>query len=267
MSFTYQDTHVAQTASHRESPRSAVRILQILDKLADETQEWSLSSLGRELNCPKSSLLVLLRALMETGHIQAVGGIYKLDGMAFTLASRILTNRNFPEVARPVLRDIVEKTGETAVIGVPSDDGLSTVYVDKIESPNALRFSAKIGDRRPLYASASGHVILAFGNRDKSDAYIKSIKVEPLTKSGLTSKKDLKGAIDKARDLGVAVTRDQSTDGVTGFGAPIFGETGELVGSLVLAAPTSRIEVRIEEFCALAKETASRISKTMGYQG
>ncbi|HKT84745.1 MAG TPA: IclR family transcriptional regulator [Novosphingobium sp.] len=258
---------MAQPATHRESPRSAVRILQILDKLGDETQEWSLSSLGRELKCPKSSLLVLLRALMETGHIQAVGGTYKLDGMAFALASRILANRNFPEVARPVLREIVEKTGETAVIGVPSDDDLSTVYVDKIESPNALRFSAKIGDRRPLYASASGHVILAFGNREKSDAYIKSIKIEPLTKSGIASRKDLKLAIEKARDQGVAVTENQSVEGVTGFGAPIFGETGELVASLVLAAPTSRIEVRVDELCGLARETAARISKIMGYQG
>ncbi|HKT75928.1 MAG TPA: IclR family transcriptional regulator [Sphingobium sp.] len=258
---------MAQSASHRESPRSAVRILQILDKLSDEAQEWSLSSLGRELNCPKSSLLVLLRALMETGHIQAVGGTYKLDGAAFGLASRILANRNFPEVARPVLREIVAKTGETAVIGMPSEDGQSSVYVDKIESPNALRFSAKIGDRRPLYASASGHVILAFGDSDQSDAYLKSVKVEPLTKSGIASKKDLKQAIDQARDRGVAVTQNQSTDGVTGFGAPIFGETGELIASLVLAAPTSRIEVRVEELCSLARETAARISKIMGYPG
>ncbi|HKR17943.1 IclR family transcriptional regulator [Rhizorhapis sp.] len=256
---------MTQNASRRENPRSAVRILQILDKLSDDSQEWTLSSLGRELNSPKSSLLALLRALIDMGHIHQAGGIYKLDGEAFRLASHILLNRHFPEVARPILREIVEKTGETAVIGVLSEDGQSTIYVDKVESPSALRFSAKIGDRRPLYSSASGHVILAFGDREMAAAYMKKIKVQPLTPSGIASKAELKEAIDLARARGIAVTRNQSTEGVTGFGAPILGETGELIGSLVLAAPTSRIEVRMDEMSQLAKQTAVRISEIMGY--
>ncbi|HJQ15967.1 MAG TPA: IclR family transcriptional regulator [Allosphingosinicella sp.] len=258
---------MSEERSRRESPRSAVRILQILDTLSDDTEDWTLSSLGRALNTPKSSLLVLLRALGEMGHIRQVAGAYKLDGAAFRLASRILANRHFPEVARPILREIAERTGETAVIGTLSEDGQSTVYVDKVESPSALRFSAKIGDRRPLHASASGHVILAFGDPRLATDYIKHAKIKPLTPTGIASKAELKQAIDEARKRGVAVTRDQSTAGVTGFGAPIYGESGDLIGSLVLAAPTSRIEVRTDELSALAKATAATISEVMGFEG
>mgnify|MGYP002382366670 CR=1 FL=1 len=131
-----------QPKPRRSSPRSVVRVLQVLEKLSDESQEWSLSLLSRELGTPKSSLLVLLRGLVDTSHIRQSAGTYRLAGAAYALASHILSSRHFPEVARPILDDVVSKTGETAVIGVLSEDAQSTVYVDKVESPSALRFSS-----------------------------------------------------------------------------------------------------------------------------
>jgi IclR family acetate operon transcriptional repressor len=255
----------AAKPTRRESPRSAVRILQILGHLGDRTEGWSLSNLSREMGTPKSSLLVLLRALTENGHIQSTNGIYRLDQASFRLASSILSARRFPEVARPILQQVVDETGETAVIGVLSEDGVSTTYIDKIESPNALRFSANIGDRRPLYASASGLVILAFGDRRQSESYLKTVTFKPLTPFTIKTKQELRRAIEGARQEGVVISKDQATQGVTGFGAPIFDDSGNLIASLILGAPTARIEGRTAEIGALAKRAAERISAVMGY--
>lgn len=251
----------------RESPRSAVRILQILEKLGEQSEGWTLSALSRELATPKSSLLVLLRALGEKKHVRHVDGVYHLDEASFRLASRMLSNRRFPEVARPILQSVVQATGETAVIGVMSEDRASTTYIDKVESENALRFSAKIGDRRPLYASAAGHVFLAFGDPAQAQAYLKSVIIKPLTSNAIATRQELKQAIELVREQGIAVTKDQATQGVTGFGAPIFDETGTLIASLVLAAPSTRIEFRLDEIGQLAKQAAADISSVMGYRG
>ncbi|MGL1659496.1 IclR family transcriptional regulator domain-containing protein, partial [Vibrio parahaemolyticus] len=43
-----------------------------------------------------------------------------------------------------------------------TDDGEEVTYIDKMESPKALRFAATIGHRRPLYCSSSGRVLLAY---------------------------------------------------------------------------------------------------------
>lgn len=255
-----------QPSPRRSSPRSAVRVLQILDTLSDEAGDWSLSALSRALGTPKSSLLVLLRGLTATGHIRQSGGTYQLTGGAYTLASHILSRRHFPEVARPVLEDVVARTGETAVIGVLSEDGQSTVFVDKVESPSALRFSTKIGDRRALYASAAGHVLLAFGPPDAQQTYIRDVKIRPMTPTAIATKKELRAAIDAARKDGIAVSRNQVTEGVTGFGAPIFGASGELIGALSLAAPSSRAKGKIAELTSLARQAAASISTLMGYQ-
>lgn len=255
----------ASVSTPRESPRSAVRILQILARLSERPTGWTLSTLSREMDTPKSSLLVLLRALHTIGYISQTDGIYRLDSECFRLASQILANRHFPEVARSILQQVVEETGETAVIGTLSEDGQSSVYIDKVESASALRFSAKIGDRRPLYSSASGHIMLAFGPPQATESYIKDVKLSPLTGSTITTKQELKKAIAEVRENGVAVTRDQATSGVTGFGAPIYDETGQLIASLVLAAPSARVEAKIAETSELARQAANAISRTMGY--
>lgn len=251
-------------SARRESPRSAARILHILDSLAENPGGWTLAALSRELETPKSSLLVLLRALTDLQHVAVNNGTYHLGIAAFKLASKIEAKRIFPAVARPILRRIVSETGETAVIGAISEDGLSTVYIDKIESDRALRFSANIGAHRPLYCSASGLVILAFQPKEKTEQYLKSIKLRQLTSNTIVSKRELQDAISKARKEGVAVTRDQATEGVTGFGAPILDGAGHLIATLVLAAPSIRSETRMDLLRDLARNGALEISEIMG---
>jgi DNA-binding IclR family transcriptional regulator len=40
-------------------------------------------------------------------------------------------------------------------------------YVDVIDSRNAVRFTVSVGDRRPLYCTAGGRVLLAAGSDDE----------------------------------------------------------------------------------------------------
>ena len=50
-----------------EGPRSLTRILALFDLLARCKRHMSLSELSIAIDCPKSSLLVLLRPLTEKG--------------------------------------------------------------------------------------------------------------------------------------------------------------------------------------------------------
>ena len=74
---------------------------------------------------------------------------------------------------------------------------------------------------------------------------------------------DSEAAVSSIRS---AVNHAEGNAGVTGFGAPIYGAAGELIGALALAAPSSRARRRTAELTALAKEAAAAISSHMGYQ-
>lgn len=245
-------------------PRSVERVLDILKLLSADADGQTLAQLGQAMRIPKSSLLNLMRALVLSGHVTHHEGLYHLGPRAFELASGILSRRRFPEVARPILKRLVEISGETALIGVLTDDGEEVTYIDKMESPKALRFAATIGHRRPLYCSSSGRVLLAYQPAARIDAYIRRVKLVRLTEHTMIDRRRLRDEIAAVRRDGVSVTVDQATEGVTGFAAPIFNAAGAVMASVVFAAPSVRVEERIEALCRLARQMGAEITAVMG---
>src|SRR3546814_1154495 len=62
-------------------------------------------------------------------------------------------------------------------------------YVDLIESRNALRFTVAIGDRRPLYCTAGGRVLLASLPDVELRRYLRGLKKQALTAETETDKR------------------------------------------------------------------------------
>ncbi len=251
-------------ATHQSPPRSVERVLDILKLLAGDADGRSLAELGQQMRIPKSSLLNLMRALVASGHVMQDEGLYHLGARSFELASGILARRRFPEVARPILRRLVDISGETALIGVLTEDGEEVTYIDKMESPKALRFAATIGHRRPLYCSSSGRVLLAYQPAARIEAYIRGVKLVRLTEHTMIDRRQLREEIANVRREGVSVTVDQATEGVTGFAAPIFNAAGAVMASVVFAAPSVRVEERIGSLCRLARQMGAEITAVMG---
>jgi len=257
---------MAATKQQRPTPRSAVRLLQLLQMLADNPDGQSLASLSKQMKppTPKSSVLNLLRSLVANRFVDHVDGIYRLGQQSYQLASAILAHREFPEVARPIIKRLVETTGETVLIGVPSSERDAIVYVDKVETRSSLRFAATIGDRRPLYCTAAGIVFLANQPNAFTRDYIRSAKMKPLTDKTIVSKTVLRDAVEQARIRGFAVTHDQATNGATGIAAPIYDSSDEILALLIVAAPTARVGERIEELARAAQTAGAEISRVMG---
>lgn len=254
------------TAKQRPSPRSALRLLQLLQILADNPNGQSLAALAKKMTppTPKSSVLNLLRSLTANRFVEQNENGYRLSQQSFQLASAILAHREFPEIAKPTIRKLVDTTGETAMIAVLSEKRDSIVYIDKVESRSSLRFSATIGDQRPLYCTAGGIAFLAFAKAEWVRDYLRDIKFRPLTERTTQSRKKLQEAIAATHSSGVAVTYDQATDGVTGIAVPIFDSSQDMIATLILAAPSVRISERIDELSQALRATGMEISRMMG---
>src|SRR3546814_10697488 len=77
---------------------------------------------------------------------------------------------------------------------------------------NALRFTGAIGDRRPLYCTAGGRVLLASLPDVELRRYLRGLKTQALTAETETDKRKLGDAIAQARETGVAQTVDRSEE-------------------------------------------------------
>lgn len=227
----------------------------------------TLTELSDAARIPKSSALALARTLADSGFLSVLNGTYLIGPEAMKLASSIAARRRFPDIATPAVRALAEATGESALLAELASDAPEAVYVHKAESENPLRFIVQIGTREPLYSSAVGRALLAFKPRPWIDAYLRDVALVPLTPSTVTSKKALREILGKVRRDGVAVSMEETIEGVAGIASPIFDERHEVVASLVVGAPVSRVAGRIDPIAARVLDAARTISGLMGDAG
>lgn len=260
-------------ASRANAPQSVTRVIRILEALSASPAPVSLADLSRALETPKSSLAALLRGLADEHFIVGVGGAWRLGPGAYGLGSVLTEARrrtHSSDVVRDGMRRLAEASGETVLFAVADEakDGWSETitYVDVIESRNAVRFAVSVGDRRPLYSTAGGRMLLAVQDEDAVARYLDRLKPERFTERTETGKRQIAAAVAEARLAGVAQTVDQAADGVTGTAAAIRDASGGTLGALVVAAPSSRSHSRRDELAVMVREEAEAISRNLGFR-
>ena len=251
------------------SPQSVTRVIGILEALATSAGPASLADLARALGTPKSSLAALLRGLAEEGFVVGSDGMWRLGPGAFGLGSALMeARRRFPqaELVREGMRRLAARCGETVLLAVADADGTAMTYVDIAESSNVVRYTVALGDRRALYATAGGRILLAALPEAELAAYLAGLEPQAFSSQTLTDPAALAEAVATARAAGVAQTVDQAADGVTGTAALVRDAAGEIVGALVIAAPTSRSKHRRDELRSMVADEAATISRSLGWR-
>lgn len=254
-----------RASSASPGPRATTRIVQVLRILAELPEGATLSQLAELAATPKTSLLALLRALAHAHYLVHRDGRYSLGVEAFKLGAAIVAQRRFPEIARPVMERIALDAGETVLIGQLASDRPSLVYVMSAESRHAIRFIAGIGERRELYSSSGGRVLLAALPEPQQTQYFRDTPFAAHTPYTVTNKREIRRLVKEAGETGVAVTVEQSSIDVVGFGAPIRDETGAVIAALVMGSPTSRGIPQMERFKALIVQGAVEVSALLGF--
>ena len=187
-------------------PRSLTRLLGLFDVLAKAKDGMTLAELNQALQSPKSSLLNLLRPLVIDGYLACDNGRYRLGPSIFRLAANIISVWNFSSTMRPYLEELAERSEESVYIGVLEKVGSVITYVDSIESPQSVRFSVPIGAARPLYSTAAGRVLLAFGDQEWVENYLRNTKIIAYTPYTISSRKALREELEKIRRTRISVS-------------------------------------------------------------
>ncbi len=256
----------ARATETRAGHRAAHRVVDILELLAASREGLALREVTAQLEAPKSSLLSLLRTLTARGLLEHTGSGYRLGPRALALGAGTAAQRELSEVARPALLALMRRTGETVFLGVLAGDGLSVVYVDKVESEQIIRYTAGVGDRRPLHATSTGKTILAFLPDERREEILRALTLTRHTEQTVTSPEALRTALEEVRRAGVCVSVDEMVRGAAGVAAPIFDRHGRSVGACTIAGPTDRLQPQLSPFADEVRQTARTISTLLGHR-
>ena len=121
----------------------------------------TLTEIARAAKLASSTAHRLLTTLQQDRFVQ-----FKPDGArwmvgvgAFTVGSAFLGVRDIARGARPLLRRLMEQSGETANLAILSDD--MAVYLEQVECLQTVRAICKPGGRVVLHSTSLGKSMLA----------------------------------------------------------------------------------------------------------
>jgi DNA-binding IclR family transcriptional regulator len=234
---------------------SGVRVLHktldILETIKSTDSGYKLADLARKVELPKATVYRILTTLEGRGYLdRAADGSYRMAKKLFDLQRTVPLEQILHRVAQPVMERLVAYCKETVNLGIL--DAGEVVVINTVESPQAVRMSSKIGNRRYLHSTAIGKVLLG-GMTDKEVQRLLRIKGIPrLTGETITAKAAVLAEIHKVRCQGWALDNQENEIEGRCIGVPITGPDDVIVAALSISGPVFRMD--IDRACALVPE-------------
>ena len=249
-----------------DSPRALGRFLGLFEAIARAADGMSLAELSLALDSPKSSLLMMLRPLVGTGHLTHADGRYRLGPTIFTLAETLLRARQSSPLIRDTMRGLWSETRETVILTAIDRKAQLAAYVECLDSPEFVRYVVPAGTTRPLYCSAAGQVLLAFQPESWREGYLAAVQLRKLTAKTITVRAALRRRLSEIRAGGISVSISEAVEGASGIAVPLLRGDGTVNEALLLAGPSERIERNQEALCRRVREVGAQISAALGHR-
>ena len=243
------------------------RAMIILDCFTRERAELRLGELVGLTGLHKSTLYRLLGAMRAYGLVELdeSTSTYHLGLKLFELGSLAITRIGIEKHAHPILEKLAEQTGETAHLCVL--DGRDVVYVAKVESRQTLRIPSAVGQRNPAYCTGVGKVLLAHLGEERLAQYLAETTLNPFTRKTITSRRDLRAALQLIREQGYGVDDQEREEGVRCVAAPVRDHSGRVSAAISIAGPSMRVtKERLPELARNVIAAANTISAREGFQ-
>jgi IclR family KDG regulon transcriptional repressor len=238
--------------------QSVTNALRILEELGSQ-KAVGLSDLARRLDLGKSTCYRLLTTLESRDFVRQHKdtGKYSLGPRTICLAGQFLESNVVYQAAKPVLKELVRRTGEAAHVAVLDRD--RALFVAKVDSEHPFRMMSHIGWRAPLHCTALGKVLLAFA---KEQALVDSIELVSYTPNTIVNRFKLEMELKRIREQGWAVDEEEAQLGLRCYAAPVRNFEGEVIASISASGPKERVTPHNLQ---LVVEAARDLSRALGY--
>jgi len=207
--------------------------LLLLDHVIRDQGRTAFAELARELSIPISTAHRLLALLEERRLLVRVGkGRYRGGGVLLDLARDTDLATVLRQTSRPFLRDLAEKTGRTAHLGV-LDDGMVT-YLVKEQGGPAMIFTQE-GIQLEAYCSAIGKVLLSNLAAMDRDIYLADGPFIALTEHTLTDPVQLRQALLDIRQQDYAIDDREVSEDLFCVAVPLRARSGRTLAAISLS--------------------------------
>lgn len=236
--------------------KSVVRVFDLLELMADAGGDITLSELSKAADLPLPTIHRLLRTLVSLGFAR------QLANRRYALGPRLVrlgevANRQFGQLAKPQLQQLVADLGETA--NLATLDGDRAIYVSQAPSPHAMRMFTEVGRRSHLHSSGVGKAILAQLDDGEVRDIIGRTGLPPATSHSLQTFETLFEDLRVTRERGFAIDDGEHEIGVRCYATAVPG--APIPTAISVSGPVSRVD---DAFAERAVPVLRAMAATIG---
>jgi len=244
--------------------QSVDRALNVLEILASKGN-LTLSDIAFDLDQSPATIYRVLSTLEARNIVEVdrAKQVWNVGPAAFQIGYSFLRRSSVVERSRPVMRDLMDQTGETANLGIEKTN--MVMFVSQVETHETIRAFFPPGTQSPMHASGIGKALLAYYSTERITQLFKNNTLEKFTDNTITDPEKLREEIKKIRELGFAFDDEEKNLGMRCIAAPILNFFGEAVAGISVSGPTHRMSLdRIEIISKTVKQAATTLSYNQG---
>lgn len=240
------------------------RALGLLSDLA-RADEKTLTELSLKTGMAPSTAHRLLVTMQRHGIVayDEITQNWMVGVEAFRIGSSFVRRMKVVQAGRPIMRELMEATGETANLAVA--DAGEVVFVSQVETHEAIRAFFPPGTRGPMHASGIGKALLSELPREAVQRILQKRGLYSFTPKTFTSTDALFADLKRIRNRGWSIDDEERNIGMRCLAAPIYNEHGEAVAGVSISGPSVRLsDEKLGEYGPVVKRAAARITDTIG---
>lgn len=208
------------------------KFMHVLQLVADSSEPLNVGALMRASGYPRPTVHRIVAALLAERLLveNTRSASLALGPRLIQLASRSWGRSELRLAAVDELKRLRDVTGETVHLAVPN--GTSMVYIEKLESPSAVRMASRIGTSVSLHSTAVGKAYMAALDAATLNPLLENLPMPRYTPSTVTELADLQAQLRVTRERGWSVDSEENEAGIFCFGAAILGSRGVPVAAI-----------------------------------
>jgi IclR family transcriptional regulator, acetate operon repressor len=244
--------------------KSLDRAMEVFEFLS-EAQGKALTALSDEMGQSPATVYRILVTLEGRGLVEfdPEEQLWHIGAQAFVIGARFLRRTSLVERARPILRKLMEATGETANLGVEKEGAV--LFISQVETNASIRAFFPPGSLSPMHASGIGKALLAEMDAERLERRIAMSGLEAFTPQTITDSEVLRDDLKAIRARGFSIDNEEKNSGMRCIAAPVFDMNGEAVAGISVSGPTSRVSPdEIEPLSRPVMDAARQLTLAVG---
>lgn len=226
--------------------KSLDRAMEVFEFLS-EAQGKALTTISDEMGQSPATVYRILVTLEGRGLVEfdTEEQLWYIGPRAFVIGARFLRRTSLVDRARPILRKLMEATGETANIGIEKEGAV--LFLSQVETHASIRAFFPPGTLSPMHASGIGKALLAQMDAERLDRLLATVELESFTEHTITDVEALKSDLETVRSQEFAIDNEEKNSGMRCIAAPVFDMNREAVAGISVSGPISRVSTEETE--------------------